>query len=392
MVNIGFADKVCSALQRGLCILLLAGLLFCCGQARAQAPDSSQPAPIDYAGPRNVSAMLHYGVIWAHNQEVKHLGHYRPMGVQVDFSLGGWHKEPWRSYYRFAHTGISVQALSLGQPSLLGNSLAGLVYFEPYIAKPRRSHYWCWRLGTGGVLNDRPFRLQDNFRNTMISNWLSFTMQWQALYNLQLVDRWWLRTGLSLTHFSNGGFKMPNYGMNIWSLTAGVTYRFSDDPLDYKRQMPHVPRSWRLALLPSFSRVAVYPVTERRFWAFGGSAWLMHRVSAKSQPFGGADVFYNGSYEYQLAQDPLLPTGRGNWRAGLFGGHELFLGSKVSFMAGLGFYVYKPQPIDKPLYQRLGISWHYSDALAAHLMLKTHYGKAECVQLGVSVRPRVAGE
>ena len=70
--------------------------------------------------------------------------------------------------------------------------------------------------------------------------------------NLQylLFKRVELQLGFSLTHFSNGALKEPNFGFNTIAPKLSVKYNFYDNPSFTKNNIPKYPGSneWVFAI------------------------------------------------------------------------------------------------------------------------------------------------
>ena len=116
--------------------------------------------------------------------------------------------------------------------------------------------------------------------------------------------------------------------------------------------------------------------------------YINKRLNQKSALNIGADGFYNTALKYVIRQDPdidslHIPDFK---RAGLTFGHELFI-SRISLLTQLGVYVYNPyQKVDARIYQRWGLKYYFSRKLFATMLLKTHFGTADCVEWGLGVR------
>ena len=81
------------------------------------------------------------------------------------------------------------------------------------------------KIGTclAGMTN--PYDAEKNFQNTALSGRIMYAMQGEMSGTYQFTDYLQLRTGITITHFSNGALKLPNSGVNIPALKLGVSYQ-----------------------------------------------------------------------------------------------------------------------------------------------------------------------
>jgi hypothetical protein len=89
----------------------------------------------------------------------------------------------------------------------------------------------------------------------------------------------------------------------------------------------------------------------------------------------------NQSVATEIKEQPQLGT-----KAAVLGipfGHELLISQKLSMVTELGVYIYKRHQVHPWMYQRYGLRYQVCKGMFTGIMLKTHLGKAECLELNL---------
>jgi hypothetical protein len=85
-------------------------------------------------------------------------------------------------------------------------------------------------LGFGATFNWQAFNPLTNKYNVAIGAGESFLIDAGLNFDYQLTNRINLSLGFSLTHFSNGALKKPNFGINTIAPKVSLKYNFRDIP------------------------------------------------------------------------------------------------------------------------------------------------------------------
>jgi hypothetical protein len=199
--------------------------------------------------------------------------------------------------------------------------------------------------------------------------------------------------GLGLMHFSNGSTKTPNYGINTPSLNLAFAYRLSKEnsyqshkltPSYTKFEFPGT--KWldlSLGATAAYKDMgSEYGQTFMIYNLFGN---VMKQFSFKSSAGIGFDLTHDGSdfyfaeinhVEYQSKRELL--------RFGLGPVYQLSM-SKLSYNFGLGFYI-SGKMTPTSTYFKLGLQYQITPALFANLTLRTHFGQADFVGIGLGYK------
>lgn len=336
-------------------------------------------------------AGLYLGRVVRHNQ-----GFNIPISEPTfifEASLYQWKTgtEDWHHRLLYPQIGISAQYIHLGDQDILGR---GLSLIPNITFNTGRSPYGglTVRLGMGLAYLTRPFDIIDNPKNIAIGSHLNNATHIYLAYRYQISQRSFMSLGAGLTHFSNGKFKSPNKGINIFA--GQFTYQ-------------HTLRTFEKAEVPTttINKPHHYAIYKFSMGAHDrGPGTPVHPV-----------YLHNISYAYRISSDSYLWLGltyafdRAEYHNMLFIeyngsdlrrldaadlslslGYELRVGS-VGLMAQTGYYLYDPAFNNGPYYFKLGFNYYLFNAFD-HIdtflftNIKSHLAIADYFELGVGMR------
>ena len=251
-----------------------------------------------------------------------------------------------------------------------------------------------FRIGQGVGLTTRPYDKQENFRNNVYgTRLLSSTYMMLNYKQERIFDRWGINAGVSLIHYSNANVKAPNTSTNSLVLTLGANYDLDQAPLEVTEQV----LDKRFTETVRYNFVFRSGINESdivgsgQFPFYIGSFYADKRINRKSALQLGGDIFFSDFLiEFNRYRAVAYPeenrTGMEDYRRiGIFAGHELFIG-KLSLLSQMGYYVYAPVSYETDVYLRVGIKRYLGGRFFAAATLKSHWAKAEAVELGVGYR------
>jgi len=316
---------------------------------------------------RLAGVRLHQGYVLIHSKDLVPVKNSWPVGVELDYA---WHRlseRAWASCNCYPRVGVSMTVWDYDD-AILGQGLTGLLYLEPVFGARNRLSFSV-RAGFGLSYQNRPYDPLTNPFNLSYSTYVAFPLQLGGNMHYRLTPRWYVDGTLVYNHFSNGGIKDPNKGINWPSMAIGVA-RYFEPPVFEDR----VKKNWK-DVSPPERWLEVMP-----FLAFQEPRSKLYLFSP------GVEVRYNyqvsrinaitGSLEYihdntdvffadQLGREP------NPHKAGLAVGHAFLLGKTV-FGQQFGFYLYNRgvQPAD--VYQRYSLMYRFHPRFSAGISLKAH--------------------
>ena len=151
-----------------------------------------------------------------------------PKSIQFDVCLQSKGEKYWHKFYRFPKTGLTFFYHDLANDKQLGK----LVGFAPFLElKPKlRKFYPSLYMGLGLAYNTKPYDRLDNYKNVMLGSRFNAALKAGGFLNLCLGANWSANAGIAVEHFSCGNTVYPNRGINIASLSSGLSFRFNDKP------------------------------------------------------------------------------------------------------------------------------------------------------------------
>ena len=353
--------------------------VFCLIQCLAFGQDSLNGPPL-YA-----AIKMHYGFYMANKPKSVYLrdsySTFGEISVGIQTRGSAW----WQQANGYPRAGIAAFYGNTGSRQYIGH-MAGLfpyVNFPLLRTRPLRVGF---RLGTGIAWVEKPFDVENNPKNLMLSTHINACISMLLEAEVNIAQHIAVNGGLSFTHISNGLYQMPNLGLNMPALSLGVRYSIGK-PVAYQKQLPPVINHslhWQVFAATAvkqgnwlLSRHYVLGIinAEAMFTKKRGNEWGL-----------GLMVTYDPSLSKEIANAPVLThdNSKPKYQAGIYGTYEHNLG-RVSIPLQLGAYLYNQYSIN-PLFQVIGVRYAINKHWKAAFQLKTHLGKADHIDWGIGYR------
>ncbi|MBX7093469.1 MAG: acyloxyacyl hydrolase [Flavobacteriales bacterium] len=326
-----------------------------------------------------------YGFLIAHRPSMVHLiqHHIPSFELYAERSLG---KKDWHKNFGYPSHGVAFYAGNLANPQLIGNGFALIHYANLHFIR-KTSFEWNIRLGTGVGYVTKPFDRLENNKNNAIGTHFNgiMSIQTQLLFKHQHLDYGF---GISMLHFSNGSFKMPNLGINMPAVFLDARYHFgkADYPKKGSYELPAFTKSVYAAVLFSGGTRELGAPDGPKYGCLSLESFAAFRFSRKFSVLGGIDVMNNGSL--RTAYHTEFGVWDSKWdftQAGVMAGLEMNMDQlKISFQ--WGNYVMSKYKGDGPFYHRLAIRYFFGNNIIAQVALKTHFAKADYLEAGIGYR------
>lgn len=108
-------------------------------------------------------------------------------------------------------------------------------------------------------------------------------------------------------------------------------------------------------------------------------------VNLKSAFGAGADIFYDNSISARIdALGEVTSEPINNYRFGIYGSYQLSAG-QLALVFNMGYYLYNAWDNDGNIYHRLGLRYYFEKIFLC-MNLKTHYARADFIELGGGIR------
>ncbi len=335
-----------------------------------------------------IDANYYYGSLLVQNKNVAQLNRNQPEGLILSFNKKTYGEKYWQQEYGYPDWGISFGYQDF-KSEVLGKNISGYGHYNFYFLNRKLQ----LRIAQGIGINTNPFNLDTNFKNTaygsrvLASSFLMLTYQQENIYK-----GFGLQAGLSFVHHSNGSFRAPNSGTNIFAVNVGVMYDLDETeapfiPMEEKQNF-NQPLHFNIFLRGGINEGDIIGLGQHPFLVVGG--FVDKRVSYKSTFQLGAEIFISKFLEKELEyrsvaffDEDLADTDYK--RVAIFGGYELRI-SKFAIPMQIGYYVYWPSKYEAPVYERIGAKYYFSEQLYGMATVKAHGANAEAIEFGVGIR------
>ncbi len=359
--------------------LIFVGFQFLCSSQEQKSPTFS-----------SIDINYFIGNIALHNNSILHLITGHPEGVIVSWNKKTFGLNTWEQRYNYPDYGVSFSYQNL-KNEVLGNNYALYGHYNFYFF----NRNLMVRIGQGLAFTTNPYDKETNYKNIAFGTKLMSSTYMMINYKKErVIDNIGFQAGLSLIHYSNANVKAPNTSINSLTISAGMTYNFDDEDIEYQYNLSDdarfaQPIKYNVVFRSGVSESDV--VGSGQFPFYIVSAYADKRLNRKSAIQFGVDAFFSNFlkeliyYESVSFPNRDIDPNTDYKRLGVFVGHELFI-NKLSIVTQLGFYAYYPYDFEGRLYQRIGFKRYFGDKWFGAVTLKSHAAKAEAVEIGIGIR------
>lgn len=338
--------------------------------------------------PYFVDATYYYGSLLVQNKNVAQLNRNQPEGFVLSFNIKTFGEKYWQQEYGYPDWGISLGYQNFNS-EVLGENISVYGHYNFYFLKKKLQ----FRVAQGVGVNTNPFNLDANFKNVaygsrvLASSYLLLSYQQRNLYK-----GFGLQGGFSFFHHSNGSFRAPNSGTNLFAVNVGVRYDFNEKeavriPLVEKRNFSE-PFHYNVFVRGGINEGDIIGLGQHPFLVLGG--FVDKRISYKSTFQLGTEIFISKFLEKELEYREFAFSDEGAAgidykRVAIFAGYELRI-SKFAIPFQVGYYVYWPSEYELPVYQRIGAKYYFTETFYGTATVKAHAANAEAIEFGVGIR------
>jgi hypothetical protein len=319
------------------------------------------------------------GFLLAHRADIKNLAAHN-YGVEVSYekdkSLSAW-----GSHYAKPSVGYGLLYYNFGREET-GHALGFITHTKLNIISFRNSDIK-FRMGAGLAYLSKKFDVYENRRNQAIGSHINGSMQFGLVYHRQVLNKDYLDVGISISHYSNAAYKVPNLGYNIPSFTVRYGLGVGEAALDTSHRMAFKKNTeWRGTFI--YGKKQRNFAQPKDFYNFGMQLRGIYNVSEVRAWRYGIDYTLDKTYKYSV--DQFYPTDSitigEQSEIAVSGGFQWNFG-KVDVVAEIGAYLYKPEVLKNALSQRMGLVYNINNHISAQGTLRFHRGVADFFEIGV---------
>jgi hypothetical protein len=343
-----------------------------------------------------LEATVYHGVVWRHTPKLSTQTGEWLSGQEIGLYIQTTGRRDWQAWQRYPALGVSALHFSLGNGS--HGSAFGLL---PHLGIPllRAGRFSAqFRVGTGLAWVTRPYDWFDNRnQNAIGSHWNNVTQfRLGAAYHADA--RWRFSMGGSMTHFSNGGSSLPNFGINIFSGWVGANYFLqalrNEEFKPAAGSKRNVARRWRAQVQGAMALLEIASFDGPKHVVWNASAAAGFQINRTNRVLLGADYEFNraifawGLHAVRFPDENAAR--RGATRAAIFLAEEFLFGD-ISIVLQAGRYVGRNinQYVPKSSYAKLSARYYLPGIGAAQpflgISIKAHKFTAEYISGNVGV-------
>lgn len=328
----------------------------------------------------------HHQRLWAHRPEIDPYNDNYIQSFELILGIRSSGKHHWQQLYNSPSYGLGFFYSDLGHPDVLGEVMSGFVFFEVPLGERQIIKR---RLNTAlGVSRLSQFYNPDsNPENQFIGTpWnIHFNIKYGLVINI--AGQLQILPGVSFTHYSNGAYKKPNRGLNLFDANVGVRFYLSNQGSFSLPVRDDILSTWpgdqRFLVLYS-TGLMQRDIDDPHYRAHTLSFAVDEQTGPRSRWGVGLEIFYD-DHAKDLAREVDLQAGFSTFvRAGVFVSHEIMI-NNLSLHMGLGTYVYRGQETERPVYKRVALRYNLGYGLYSHFGIKAHQGRADHMEWGLGI-------
>lgn len=330
-----------------------------------------------------IALKLHYGTVFIHTPVVKNIAGSRPYGTELDLSKIRMDTATYQKCNCFPRYGISLSYFDFDN-AVLGHAEMVSYFLEPSY-RISNEFKFSMRAAAGITFASNPYNKIKNPANNNYETHLNPYLQVGAGFNYNIGSHFSIAFMGNIQHFSNGGFKQPNRGLNWITGSLGFFYYAQNNTLPKYRHTHYAgwksKKAWfetGLMFVPSQGYNS--KIMGKRNYLFGAFGQVTKQYGKVSGITGGVEIYYD-----EIQYTPVDKVKRSPLQAGIHAGH-IFLFNRVSFSQQIGWQVIKENAAADDIYLRFGSSYMLTRHFEVGVNLKTHGDNADFADFRIMFR------
>ena len=299
-----------------------------------------------------IDLRLHYGFVYVHTPLVADTRGADPRGFDIDISKQITDEKIWDNYRCYPRTGLMFSYFDYNT-KILGKSYSASYFIEPqYRVGNNGSFFIRGAVGLSYLTN--PHDSIKNPTNQSYSLPVNVFLTLGVGLNYRLTSHWALSFMASFQHNSNGGFELPNHGLNFPTASLGVKYNLTNNYLPQYTKPPsqHISSKSKptvdVGLYYSPKSGYKYAWVSQRKYLAGAYVQVSKQVTSLDAITAMVEVYDDGAL---ASIKRIIGDNSTSVMAGFMLGHE-FIFKRIFFSQQLGVYLYKDTRTFSKLYMQ----------------------------------------
>jgi hypothetical protein len=316
-------------------------------------------------------------------------------GADVNLIFHTYGKKSWQQRLGYPTIGIGATYTNYGIDSVYGRCFSlypNLIFRLLGNSKLQ----WTLRVGDGIGYVTKTFSRTAPVDTTNVAIGNHFNDFIMVMTSLQYhINRHWdIQAGAALNHISNGSYKKPNLGINVFSGHFGFAYYpVTSRPPRLAADLKPLANRWLVQASAQLAMVSSYTAGGPVYPVYITSAYLSRRWHSTNKVFAGIDYSYHTDIYSFLRNNELAPgqERRQSYKSALIAGNEFLLG-RVGIMLQAGLYLKQAYIVKDAVYEKVGVNYYAIQKergglkeLFFSVFLKSHMNVAEMGGIGMGI-------
>jgi len=341
-----------------------------------------------------LAARYHSGFIFAHNVHVQNTKGLNPNGFEFEYANLKTDSATHAKFKCYPRLGLSFTYIDFDS-ILLGKSYSLSYFIEPNYRLGNNLRMG-FRASAGLSYLTHPYDEVKNPANQSYSGHVNSFLQLGLGFSYPVSKHVGIYVMANFFHNSNGGFKLPNAGLNYINGSVGIQY------FQYSSHLPAYIKvkdsSWKHQ--PTHIDVSVFyspkggykpDSSSQRKFVLGTSVQIVKQVGNIDALTAAAEIYYDDGL--RSIKDVYVKDNSSATLAGVLVGHQ-FLFNRFTFSQQLGVYVFKQtrkyndeyENLFHTIYHRWGLNYKINNHWFAGITLLAHNQIADFIDARITYR------
>ncbi len=338
-----------------------------------------------------VEGRFYYGFLYAQHLELERFNSHFPV-FELNLQQETYGKRIWERAFSYPDIGISFLYTGLDKSHELGSAYTVFPFIDFPLTRYKNFSV-NFRFGLGAAYITKRFDRLTNYKDLAIGSHINASANMMFKLKYKLTERLNISLGFGLQHFSNGALKLPNYGINILAVNAGVAFRLAKENKSIGDRFIAPTEPFSAILRHNIEFDIGGSLGWKNMKAVIGQNFLVYHfyentffpVKRKSKWGFGLDLPYDNSEIKILENEGITVNNKLRiFRPGINAAYMLVL-SKLDFIFNFGYYLAGIYKTDGPFYEKLSFQYKFTKYIYANVMLLVHWGRADYIGWGFGV-------
>lgn len=324
----------------------------------------------------------HYGSFIANEPKLQSVQDGHTFLGEFDITSQTSGRRAWQQAAGYPEIGLAFLYGQSGASEYIGH-LAAILPFMNFPLYKTGVFTANLRLAVGPAWVQKIFNPETNYENLVIGSHLNACLNILFSSRIRILPHTDLELGLSFTHISNGSFKLPNLGLNIPALSAGIRYELFPFRRPHLAPLPPIKKKIHYYFYSFVAGKESLPLESAVYLVNVFNLEALKDFSRTGRIGGGVNMTLDRaqSVEVPYSQIFAFDRSKSQWQASVYVAYEYVIGN-LSLPLQVGYYLYNNYPVQS-FYETAGVKYKFAAHWSAGFALKAHLGNGDFFQWGL---------